>query len=83
MKQFSILRRLVLSVVLLVGAWGAAGAAEIQVITSGAFATALKELAPVYEKNQVIRSRFRLVRRWAEHLIRFRLAWQRVRPLMC
>ena len=51
MKQFSILRRSLLVAAMLVGAWGAADAAEINVITSGAFATALKELAPVYEKK--------------------------------
>ena len=54
MKQFSTLRRSMLAVLLTIGAWGAAGAAsaaEIHVITSGAFATAFKELAPVYEKK--------------------------------
>ncbi len=54
MKKFSILRRSLLSAALLLGAlgaYGAAGAAEIHVITSGAFATAFKELAPLYEKK--------------------------------
>jgi molybdate transport system substrate-binding protein len=53
MKHFSIFRRLLLTATLLAGSCSAliAGAAEIQVITSGAFATAFKELAPLYEKK--------------------------------
>ena len=51
MKSLSIFRRVVLTVVLSAATWGVSFAAEIHVITSGAFATAFKELVPLYEKK--------------------------------
>ena len=51
MLQFSILRQAILALALLAGALAGASAAEIQVITSGAFSAAFKELVPVYEKK--------------------------------
>jgi molybdate transport system substrate-binding protein len=51
MTQFSTLRRSILTVALLAGALGVASAAEIQVITSGAFSAAFRELVPMYEKQ--------------------------------
>ncbi len=56
MTQFLTLRRAFLAAALWVCAWTTVSAAEIHVITSGAFATAFKELVPAYEKksgNQV------------------------------
>ncbi len=51
MTQYSTLRRFILAIALLVGGLGGASAAEIQVITSGAFSAAFRELVPIYEKR--------------------------------
>ena len=51
MLQFSILRQAILAFALLAVALAGASAAEIQVITSGAFSAAFKELVPIYEKK--------------------------------
>ena len=51
MKLFLAMRRAVLAILLLGLAGSGALAAEIQVITSGAFAAALAQLVPAYEKQ--------------------------------
>lgn len=54
MQQFSRFRRLTLAALVLCGTFvaslGPVGAAELNVITSGAFSVAFKELVPLYEK---------------------------------
>ncbi len=51
MNSFSALSRSLLAIALLGASLGCVSAAEIQVITSGAFSAAFKELVPIYEKK--------------------------------